>query len=451
MKKKICYILTGMFLVIVLTSACAEGREEGAKDAENVLESAGNTAIETATQETADVNTEEKQMQEMEMKTGDAENIANLSITPDLNHNGIAEEVRLTELDGGLGQRLEIWENDVLVDSEEGYFAHTGQTSIFLCTLYGEDYLLRYHPTMYQGVCSYDYELSTLKSNKEKTIQYNHVDFDINFGSPYHTGFDTEAVAAFMDEINDLFAHSVVLLNTDSDLQETFEKETFEKGGQLYDSLWWLDNQEPVFVRDEGKSLLENLKEFQTAMTAVQVPLIIEETGSLPITEPLEMTFCSGAGAWGTFITLNPDGSFVGDYSDADGLVHYVCQFHGRFGAVKKRTDNSWLLTLEELELDTGHGVGEEWDEPYKEYIFHYISDEPYGFDDMDEKALKPGAQFILYSPDATGHEPGTELYGAREFQSWMHDRHGFDSEDDILGCWGLQNMETGEGFFAAY
>lgn len=446
MKKKICYILTGMFLVMSLTSACADGREGNAKDVENVLESAGNTAVETATQGSSGVDMEEKQTQEMEMKTGDTENATDLSIAPDLNHNGIAEEVRLTELDGGLGYRLEIWENDVLVDSEEGYYAHTGQTSIFLCTLYGEDYLLRYHPAMYQGVCSYGYELSTLKNNKEKTIQYNYVDFDINFGSPCHTGFDAEAIVAFMDEINDLLSHSVVLLNTDSDLQGTFDKE-----GRLYDSLWWLDNQEPEFVRNEGKPLLENLKDFQTAMTAVQMPVVIEEVGSLPITEPLEMAFYSGAGAWGTFITLNPDGSFAGDYSDADGLVHYVCQFHGRFGAVGKLTDNSWLLTLEELELDTGHGVGEEWDEPYKEYTFHYISDEPYGFDDADEKALKPGAQFILYSPAATGHEPGTELYGAREFQSWMHDRHGFDSKDDILGCWGLQNLTSGRGFFAAY
>ncbi|MDE6687771.1 MAG: hypothetical protein K2K17_10695, partial [Lachnospiraceae bacterium] len=70
------------------------------------------------------------------------------------------------------------------------------------------------------------------------------------------------------------------------------------------------------------------------------------------------------------------------------------------------------------------------------------------GFNDADEAALKTGAQFILYSPDATGHEPGTELYGAAEFQYWMHGRKEFISDDDILGCWGLQNMKTGQGFF---
>lgn len=94
MKKKICFLLTLMIMVMVLTCACSAGAKE-----------------------------EEP------------------AITPDLNRNGIAEEVRLTDLDDGQGQRLEIWENNELIDFEEGYYAHAGYTSIFLCTLEGEDYL----------------------------------------------------------------------------------------------------------------------------------------------------------------------------------------------------------------------------------------------------------------------------------------------------------------------
>lgn len=201
-----------------------------------------------------------------------------------------------------------------------------------------------------------------------------------------------------------------------------------------------------------GTDVSEAVKDFPspvTAMAAVQEPVSSEEAEGLPITEPLEMVFCSGAGAWGTLLTLNPDGSFVGEYSDADMLTVYVCQFHGQFEKVEKLTDASWSLTLKELELDTGHSVGEEWDVPDGDYTFHYISSEPCGFAGMDETALKPGAQFILYSPEAVGHEQGTELYGMEEFQSWMHRHHEFNSDDDILGCWGLQNMETGQGFFA--
>ncbi len=442
MKKKSCYIMTGILLAIVLTSACADGRAGKAEEAENVMESSEGMAAETTAQDLSDVGA-----QDQETEGQEAKDTATASITPDLNHNGTAEEVRLTDLDDGQGQRLEIWENDVLVCQKDGYYAHTGQTSVFLCTLDGEDYLLRYNPAMYQGVCSYEYVLFTLADNKEKMVHYDYVDFDINFGSPVHGDFDAEAIADFMDEINELLSHSVQLLNTNRDLQGTFEKE-----GRLYDSLWWLDDQEPpVFARDESKTLQENLRDYQTAMTAAQKPMIIEEADSLPITEPLEMSFCSGAGAWMTVITLNPDGSFVGDYADTDagaGTI-YVCQFHGQFGQVGQITDNSWLLTMEALELDTGHSVGEEWDVTEEDYTIRYVSSDPYGFDDLDWKALEPGAKFILYSPDATGHQPGTELYGAREFQSWMHDRHGFDSEADILGCWGLQNMTSGRGFFA--
>ena len=424
MKKNISFVLTEMIVVMALTCACS-----GKQKAEESQESESSAPIETSVSESSEIATDD---------------VVSLMLAPDLNHNGIAEEVRLTEIDDGQGQRLEIWENNELIDIEEGYFAHTGWTSVFLCTLDGEDYLLRYHPTMFQGVCMYDYSLSTLTDNEETVVQSNQVEFDINFGTPLHNGFDSEAIDSFMDEINDLLSNSVQMLNTDNDLLGTFEKE-----GRLYDSLWWMDDWEPVFVRDESKSLLENLKDFQAAMTAVQEPIVTEGTDGLPITEPMEMAFYSGAGAWGTVLTLNPDGSFVGDYSDADGLTHYVCQFHGQFGKVEKLTEASWLLTLEELEIDTSHSVGDEWDEPYADYMFHYISSEPYGFDGTDGIALKQGAQFILYSPEAIGHEPGTELYGATEFQSWMHYHHEFNSEDDILGCWGLQNMETGRGFFA--
>lgn len=120
MKKKICLLLIEMLLVTV--SACACSAEQ---DTEEITESRGDAPIETA---------------------------AIPAITPDLNHNGIAEEICLTDIDDGAGQRLEIRENDILIASEEGCFAHAGWTSIFLYTLDGEDYLLRYEPMMFQGL-----------------------------------------------------------------------------------------------------------------------------------------------------------------------------------------------------------------------------------------------------------------------------------------------------------
>ncbi len=432
MRRKICYTAIQIIMAAVLVCACsAEGK---APESEAAAFKQAGTQTEAAAAQ-SDTETEEAQTETS--GTNEAPTIA-----PDLNRNGIAEEVRLSDIDDGQGIRLEIWENGERIDVETGYFAHTGWASIFLCTLDGEDYLLRYHPNMYQGVCSYSYNLSTLADGGETTVRRNSVAFDINFGAPIHNGFDAGAIAAFMDEINDLLAHSVPMLNTDGDLLGTFEKE-----GRLYDSLWWLDSAEPVFVRDESQSLEENLKAFEAAMTANQEAAVPEAVDGLPVTEPLEMAFLSGVGAWRTALILNPDGSFTGDFSDYDATTVYVCRFHGRFGKVEKLTEASWLLTLEELVLDTGHSVGETWDEPDGDAIFHYISSEPYGFDDA-EGALKPGAQFILYSPDATGHIPGTELYGAAEFQSWMHRHHEFNSAEDVLGTWGLQNMAAGQGFF---
>lgn len=381
MKKKLSSIL-----IIIMILACACSDEEKLEEA---TESVSDAAIELAEPEESD------------MKPDDA---VDVTIAPDLNHNGIAEHVRVAKTNEG--RHLMIWEDDEWLCQAESYFTDQKQTSIFLCTLDGEDYLLRYRPTMHLGMCTYEYELSAFEGNKERRVGYNKINFDINFVSPIYEDFDPEAIAVFMHEINELLSHSVQLLNIDNNLLATFEKE-----GRLYDSLWWLDKWEPEYSRDESKSLLKNLMDFQTTMMA-QKSANSEEVDGLPITEPMEMSFHSGAGAWCTTLILNPDGSFV-------------------------------------LELDTGHNVGEEWDVTDEYGTVHYISREPYGFDGEDWTALEPGARFVLYSPDATGHEPGTELYGAVEFQSWMHGHKEFTNDTDILGCWGLQNVETGQGFFS--
>lgn len=212
---------------------------------------------------------------------------------PDLNRNGIPEELHILETESGDGQRLEVWENGERLLWEEGFYAHAGQTSVFLCRLDGEDYLLRYHPTMYQGYGDYSYELFTMENGGETTVQWNAVSFDINFGSPIHGDFDAEMIADFMEEINGLLSHSIQLINTDSELQETFEKE-----GKLVDTLWWLDSGEPDFTRDSSKSLSENLWDFQESMTRSEKAVSPQSLDTLPFEQAVEMVFCSGAGAW---------------------------------------------------------------------------------------------------------------------------------------------------------
>lgn len=181
----------------------------------------------------------------------------------------------------------------------------------------------------------------------------------------------------------------------------------------------------------------------------------LQEEGPLPFDKPMKLWFGSGAGGWATILTLHPDGTFEGDYEDADMTIRYVCQFHGRFTDITQVSDTSWSMTLEELVLDTKYPAGREWDEDG----CHYISSEPYGFDGKDGKALKPGAEFTFYTPQATGYAPGDDLYGMtdeenaplREFWSWWPAKHGWGPNGDILGCYALHNVTSGRGFFDLY
>lgn len=212
----------------------------------------------------------------------------------------------------------------------------------------------------------------------------------------------------------------------------------------------WLDQFPEIFTRDPDKSLEENLRGFQAAMAAAYPAPEPKKVDALPFDSPLEMIFSSGAGAWCTGLELNPDGSFTADYHDSDGPIQYVCQYHGKLGGFAQLTEHSWSLTLEELVLDTKYPVGTEWDEMtdwLEDGPVHFISSGPVGFEDKDGNALQPGARFILYSPEAQGHAPGTELYGAYEFWTWCLSRPDL-AGGGSLGCWGLYNLASDIGFF---
>ena len=356
----------------------------------------------------------------------------------DVNHNGIPETLRLSETGNELS--LDFQENGTKIWSAWGSRAPSEWNALFLCTLDGEDYLLRYRPTMYQGNFSYRYELFFLKDGVETTVQQKNISFDTNFSAPFHRTFDPIAISAFVEELNGLLAHSVQLFNTHSDLQTAFDQ-----AGTLTETLWWLDDFKGIFTRDPSKSMPENLQDFQAAMTRAQTPAVPVKTDSLPLNHPVEMEFLSGAGAWRTTLTLSPDGSFAGEYTDSDADVQYICRFHGSFGDFARLTDASWSLTLKELVLDTGHPLGEEW----RENGIRYISSGPYGLDGPDGAPLEPGSAFLLYTPEATGYAPGTELYGALPFWTWWPGRRQFIDARDQLGCYGLHNLATGYGFFS--
>lgn len=155
----------------------------------------------------------------------------------------------------------------------------------------------------------------------------------------------------------------------------------------------------------------------------------------LPDGLPLTLLFASGAGGWGSELTLMPDGSFSGEYHDSEmgitgeGYPHgtlYYCQFGGQFKDIHQVDTHTWALTLDTLV--TARHPGEETIED----LIRHVSAEPYG--------IEAGTEFLLYLPDT----PAAGLN--EEFLSWWHYRY---EQPETLSCYGLYNVEMGYGFFS--
>ncbi len=94
--------------------------------------------------------------------------------------------------------------------------AHSGNAAYYLYSLGGRDYLLLYTPTVYQGKADYSYKLFSLTvDGDEVLLKQNGVEFDLTDAE----GFDVEKLLAFSDEVNALFAESILIASSlDSEL-----------------------------------------------------------------------------------------------------------------------------------------------------------------------------------------------------------------------------------------
>ena len=190
----------------------------------------------------------------------------------DFDHDGEPEIVELVTVGEDEGPSMEDWyELRVWAGDNRLYWAdsfarvHAGWGSCFACRVDGEDYLLRYLPTMCQGYASYTYELFFLdETGEEQVVREGSVSFDINFGSPMHEEFDPAAIAVFLEEVHSLLEDSELLLTT--------EGGNFRSGGpgsDFKDDLaYWTED--PLY--DENKSLEENIRDigayWEEGMTA---------------------------------------------------------------------------------------------------------------------------------------------------------------------------------------
>lgn len=164
------------------------------------------------------------------------------------------------------------------------------------------------------------------------------------------------------------------------------------------------------------------------AETAQEEP--VEEPASLFETLPECFLFSSGAGAWRTELSIAPDGSFTGAYTDTNAgweghpAEQYYCNFSGQFSEPEQVSEFVWSVTVEALELEDTPG-----ETTYvKADNLNRIASTPYGLENAKE--------VLIYLPGAAA-EDLPEM-----FRSWTH-----APSEGALDFYGLYNVEEALGF----
>lgn len=177
----------------------------------------------------------------------------------DFDHDGEPETVEVAVVSGDKARNevgwyeLRVRTPDNQLDwSRSLHESHPGWGAYFACRVDGEDYLLRYLPTMYQGFATYAYELFFLdEAGEEQAVRQGRVEFDMNFG-PYHQRFEPAEIAAFLEEVHGLTDGGQLLLTT-----ENGNVRTDRPGGDFTDDLeYWTEEE----LYDESRSLEENIR-----------------------------------------------------------------------------------------------------------------------------------------------------------------------------------------------
>lgn len=335
----------------------------------------------------------------------------------DLDHDGETENVVVRTVIPDQVYELAVEKEDgTQIWTAEASPAHVGWNTIMLYSEGGQDYLIQYLPTMFQGIGNYTCTMFSLEGGKE-TIKEK---WFVNFELPAEETLEmTPEMTWFSEEVGVLLRNSLILLSTEQGI--LVEGPTNASSlPQIY----------PVRFDPE---------EIQAAMDGTADGQVLSPDAAALPDGPLEMLFFSGAGGWGTTLTLQPDGTFTGEYGAQDmghtpveyphGIL-YICRFSGRFSEPTQISDYAFSMYLEEL--ITEEPAGKEWTEDG----VLYITSDPLGIAD--------GEEFILYAPGT----PADELSG--EFRdTWWPDAWLWRSgELSQLNYWGLCNVNTGAGFF---
>lgn len=170
-----------------------------------------------------------------------------------------------------------------------------------------------------------------------------------------------------------------------------------------------------------------------------QVDVSQGTTTQLPFTEAQSFSFMSGAGGWSTELTINPDGTFTGNYYDSDmgdsgdgyDATEYVSTFHGKFKNIQKKDDYTYVMQIDTLETEETQDT---WIEETGYGKVRYVASPPYG--------LYGGTNFELYLPGT----PVSSL--SAEYIDWVRTPMALDESATTLPGYGLYNVEEQNGFF---
>mgnify|MGYP004652749203 FL=1 len=170
-----------------------------------------------------------------------------------------------------------------------------------------------------------------------------------------------------------------------------------------------------------------------------QVDVSQGTTTQMPFTEAQSFSFMSGAGGWSTELTINPDGSFTGNYYDSDmgdsgdgyDATEYVSTFHGKFKNIRKKDDYTYVMQIDTLETEETQDT---WIEETGYGKVRYVASPPYG--------LYGGTNFELYLPGT----PVSSL--SAEYIDWVRTPMALDENATTLPGYGLYNVEEQNGFF---
>lgn len=197
-------------------------------------------------------------------------------------------------------------------------------------------------------------------------------------------------------------------------------------GCEIY---YFVTEEKIVFVDDADNDSLINYISFiyqpesleSHAIDIYQKSIMGESVSSLPINSEIKLLYASGAGAWGDYLHINPDGSFSGEYHDSDmgiadeneypnGTV-FIDRYSGKYGNFIKIDDCTYLLTV----LEETHEF-----EPNAEWIedgIRFVSTSPENPD--------IGTEYVLCLPG----KPLSEI--PKSVKEW---ELGNDSENTLTG-----------------